>query len=173
MEILGGISLFSLDQIASTETPGGIALILSVIIFLVVFFCISFQLLHETTAALMGAVAVLLITYIGGFYNPDLKILNFDDAMAIIDWNVIFLIMGMMIFMAILAETNVFKWLAFRLYEAARGNVLVIVFSLILLTGITSAFLNDVTAILLLVPLSIQIAAAIGLDPVSVVIAEV
>ncbi|MEN8242237.1 MAG: ArsB/NhaD family transporter [Chloroflexota bacterium] len=173
MEILSEITLFSQDQIKLFEIPGGIALIISVIIFLVVFISISFQLLHETTAALMGAVAVFLVTYIGGFYNPELKILAFDDAMGIVDWNVIFLIMGMMIFMAILAETNVFKWLAFRLYEAARGNVVVIVFSLIILTGITSAFLNDVTAILLLVPLSIQIAAAIGLDPVSLVIAEV
>jgi Na+/H+ antiporter NhaD/arsenite permease-like protein len=114
-----------------------------------------------------------LVTYIGGFYNQRLQILTFDEAMRITDWNVIFLIMGMMIFMAILAETNVFKWLAFQLYTAAKGNVMVISFALILLTGITSAFLNDVTAILLLVPLSIQIAAALGVDPVSIVIAEV
>jgi Na+/H+ antiporter NhaD/arsenite permease-like protein len=173
MESLGELLRFSQLQPALLETPGGVSLILSVIIFLVVFFLISFQLLHETAAALLGAVAVFLVTYVGAFYNPDLKIITFDEAMGIIDWNVIFLIMGMMIFMAILAETNIFKWLAFHLYEAARGNVWAIVLALILLTGITSAFLNDVTAILLLVPLSIQIAAAIGLDPVSLVIAEV
>jgi Na+/H+ antiporter NhaD/arsenite permease-like protein len=79
----------------------------------------------------------------------------------------------MMIFMDILAETNAFKWLAFRLYQAARGNAWAISIALILLTGITSAFLNDVTAILLLAPLSIQIAAAIGLNPLAIVIPEV
>lgn len=173
MENLGELLPFASHNLALLETPEGISLILSVIIFLVVFILISFQLLHETAAALLGAVAVFLVTYVGAFYNPDLKIITFDEAMGIIDWNVIFLIMGMMIFMAILAETNVFKWLAFRLYEASRGSVWAIVLALILLTGITSAFLNDVTAILLLVPLSIQIAAAIGLDPVSLVIAEV
>jgi Na+/H+ antiporter NhaD/arsenite permease-like protein len=173
IEILREIPHYSLDSFKLFDIPGEISLIISVVIFLIVFIIISFQILHETTAALIGAVALFLVTYIGGYYNPDLKILTFDDAMEIIDWNVIFLIMGMMIFMAILAETNVFKWLAFRLYTAARGNVLVLVFALILLTGITSAFLNDVTAILLLVPLSIQIASAIGLDPVSLVIAEV
>ena len=117
--------------------------------------------------------AVLLVTYIGGNYFPELKLLTFEEAMIVVDWNVIFLIMGMMIFMAILSETNVFKWIAYRLYLAARGNAWVIAMALILLTGITSAFLNDVTAILMLVPLSIQIAAAIGLNPMVIVIPEV
>lgn len=162
--------------LVSTATPSmmdGIAVLISASIFILVFLTISFQLLHETTAALLGAVAVLLVTYIGGHYNPALKLLTFDDAMMVVDWNVIFLIMGMMIFMSILDETNVFKWLAFRLYSVAKGNAWVIGVSLILLTGITSAFLNDVTAILMLVPLSIQIASAIGLNPMIIVIPEV
>jgi Na+/H+ antiporter NhaD/arsenite permease-like protein len=142
-------------------------------IFLVIFLLISFHLLHETAAALLGATAVFLVTYIGGTYHPVLKLLSFDKAMTVVDWNVIFLIMGMMIFMAVLDETNVFKLLAFRFYQAAKGNTWVIVVSLILLTGVTSAFLNDVTAILMLAPLSIQIAVAIGLDPLIIVIPEV
>lgn len=113
-----------------------------------------------------------MVTYIGGHYNPDLRILTFDDAMMVVDWNVIFLIMGMMILMSILDETNIFKWLAFRLYSVAKGNAWIIAVSLILLTGIISAFLNDVTAILMLVPLSIQMASAIGLDPMVIVIPE-
>jgi len=151
----------------------GTAALISTAIFIVIFLLISFQVLHETAAALMGAVVVFLITYIGGTYHPNLKILPFEEAMMIVDWNVIFLIMGMMIFMAILGETNIFKWLAFRLYQGAKGNAWVIAVSLILLTGFTSAFLNDVTAILLLVPLSIQIASAIGLSPLAIVIPEV
>ena len=151
----------------------GTAALISTAIFIIIFLLISFQVLHETAAALMGAVVVFLITYIGGTYFPNLKILPFEEAMMIVDWNVIFLIMGMMIFMAILGETNIFKWLAFRLYQGAKGNAWVIAVSLILLTGFTSAFLNDVTAILLLAPLSIQIASAIGLDPLAIVIPEV
>ncbi len=155
------------------EPPYGIATIISTCIFLIVFLTISFHLLHETAAALLGAVAVFLVTYVGGHFNPNLKLLTFEDAMLVVDWNVFFLIMGMMIFMAILAETNVFKWLAFRLYRIAKGNAWAIAVTLILLTGITSAFLNDVTAILMLVPLSIQMAAAIGLNPLVIVIPEV
>jgi Na+/H+ antiporter NhaD/arsenite permease-like protein len=142
-------------------------------IFLAVFIAISTHLLHETTAALLGAAAVFLVTYIGGRFNPDLHILPFEDAMMMVDWNVIFLIMGMMIYMSILAETNVFKWMAFHLYKRAKGNTWLIVSALVLLTGVTSAFLNDVTAILLVAPLSIQIAVAVGLHPFAIVIAEV
>ena len=155
------------------ESMDHLAILISSGIFILVFLTISFHLLHETTAALLGAVAVILVTYIGGHYKPELKLLSFDEAMIVVDWNVIFLIMGMMIFMSILDETNVFKWLAFRLYSISRGNAWAIALSLILLTGITSAFLNDVTAILMLVPLSIQMATAIGLNPLIIVIPEV
>ena len=91
-----------------------IAAIIATGIFVLVFIAISFRLLHETAAALLGAVAVFLVTYIGGRVNPDLGILTFEEAMQFVDWNVIFLILGMMIFMAILSETNVFRWLAIQ-----------------------------------------------------------
>jgi Na+/H+ antiporter NhaD/arsenite permease-like protein len=160
-------------QTIGSESVDGTAALISTGIFIVVFIMISFHLLHETAAALLGAVAVFLVTYIGGTYNPEIKLLTFEDAMMVVDWNVIFLIMGMMIFMAILDETNAFKWLAYRLYLAAKGNVWAIAVALIFLTGITSALLNDVTAILMIAPLSIQIAAAIGLNPIVIVIPEV
>ncbi len=147
--------------------------ILSAVVFLLVFIAISFQLLHETAAALLGAVTIFLITYIGGSSNPALRILPFEEAMIFVDWNVVFLILGMMIFMAVLAETNVFRWLAYRLFSIARGRSWLLAAALVCLTGLTSAFLNDVTAILLLVPLSIQIALAIDLHPFAIVIPEI
>ncbi|MCJ7661831.1 MAG: hypothetical protein MUO67_22020 [Anaerolineales bacterium] len=156
-----------------SEGSFGTAAIIAAGIFLLVFIAISMHLLHETTAALLGAAAVFLVTYIGGTLNPDLRILTFEEAMTFVDWNVIFLILGMMIFMAILSETNVFKWLAFHLYRLARGDTWLIVVLLVSLTGFTSALLNDVTAILLIAPLSIQLAVALGFSPLAIVIAEV
>jgi Na+/H+ antiporter NhaD/arsenite permease-like protein len=150
-----------------------VAALIATLIFVLVFVAISFHLLHETAAALLGAVAVLLVTYIGGSYVPELNILRFEDAMTFVDWNVIFLILGMMIFMAVLAETNVFKWLAFQLYRLSKGNIWRLVAGLLLLTAVGSAFLNDVTVVLLLVPLSIQIAVAVGIHPFVLVIPEV
>jgi Na+/H+ antiporter NhaD/arsenite permease-like protein len=155
------------------EQELGIGALLSFFIFFLMFIAISFRLLHETTAALLGAVAVFLITYIGGSLNADFRLLPFEDAMTFVDWNVIFLILGMMIFMAILAETNVLKWLAFQFYRGAKGNTWLLVLGLLLLTGIASALLNDVTVILLLAPLSIQIAVASGFHPLVLVIPEI
>ena len=79
-----------------------VAGVISVVIFLLVFIAITLHFLHETIASLLGAVMVFLVTYIGGRFNPALRILTFEDAMGFVDWNVIFLIMGMMIFMAII-----------------------------------------------------------------------
>ncbi len=157
------------------QTTGSlnIAAIIAAVIFVLVFIAISFRLLHETTAALLGAAMILLVTYIAGTFNPELRILTFENAMLSVDWNVIFLILGMMIFMAILSETNVFKWLAYQLFRFGRGNTLLIVALLITLTGLTSALLNNVTAILLIVPLTIQLSLVLGINPISVVIAEV
>lgn len=167
-----GIESTGLEN-AAVEGSVGIAALISAGIFILMFIAISFHMLHETAAALLGAVAIFLVTYVGGHFNPALTIITFEEAMAFVDWNVIFLIMGMMIFMAILSETNVFKWIGFRLYLSAKGNTWLIVLWLIILTGITSAFLNDVTAILLIAPLSIQLAIALGISPFAVVIAEV
>ncbi|MFQ5615819.1 MAG: SLC13 family permease [Anaerolineales bacterium] len=155
----------TLSGALAAEGTGGIAALIASGIFLLVFVAIAFQLLHETAAALLGAVAVFLVTYIGGHFNPALRLLDFEDAMNTVDWNVIF--------MAVLAETNVFKWLAFQLYRGAKGNAWVLAVGLFLLTAVTSAMLNDVTVILLLVPLSIQLAVAIGLHPFVFVIPEV
>lgn len=183
-----GSSLFALAGRSSFALPGQqvlsigarfaegqltTAAIVSVVIFILLFVAISFHLLHETAAALLGAVVVFLITYVGGHFDPGLQILGFDAAMDFVDWNVIFLILGMMIFMAVLAETNVFKWLAFRIYLASKGNVWLLVVALVSMTGFISAFLNNVTAIILIVPLSIQIATAIGLSPLAIVIPEI
>lgn len=164
------ISTFTLTDQAASPTP---AAIISLVIFLLVFIAISFRLLHEAAAALLGAVTVFLVTYIGGYFNQDLVILSFEQGMQFVDWNVIFLIMGMMIFMAILSSTNLLRWIGLYLYTSSRGNTWLIVVLLVSLTGFTSALLNNVTAILLIVPLSIQLSLAIGLNPLAVVLAEV
>jgi len=142
-------------------------------IFLFVLAAIGFRWMHETAAALLGAVAVWLVHYIGGTFFPSLRIIDFDEAMAFVDWNVIFLILGMMIFMAMFSETGIFRWLAFRAFHLARGNAWLLGLILILLTGVTSSFLNNVTAMLLLAPLSIQIAQTVGIHPFTYVIPEV
>jgi len=151
----------------------GPSFFISTSIFILVFAAISLRWMHETAAALLGAAAVWLVHYIGGTFFPALRIIDFDDSMAFVDWNVIWLIMGMMIFMALFSETGAINWVAFRTFRLAKGNAWLLVMSLVVLTGVLSAFLNDVTAILLLVPLSIEIAQTVGVHPFAFVIPEV
>ena len=174
--ILGGVSLVAgvLWWIAAAPPEATApSFLLSSGIFLVVFAAISLRWMHETAAALLGAVAAWLVHYVGGTFFPNLHIISFEESMAFVDWNVIFLILGMMIFMAMFSETGVFSWLAFRAFRLARGNAWLLGMTLVFLTGTVSAFLNDVTAILLLVPLSIEIAQTVGVHPFAYVIPEV
>ena len=164
--------LWWLLGVAANEGYGP-SFVLSIGIFLIVFAAISLRWMHETAAALLGAVAVWLVHYVGGAFFPTLRLLSFEESMGFVDWNVIFLILGMMIFMAMFSETGVFNWMAFRAFRLARGNAWLLGMVLVLLTGVVSAFLNDVTAILLLVPLSIEIAQTVDIHPFAYVIPEV
>ncbi len=96
--------------------------IIPILIFLIVFTFISLRWMHETAAALLGAVAVFLVHYIGGKFSPALRIIGFEEAMAFVDWNVIFLILGMMIFIAMVSETGIFGWLAFRAFRIGERS---------------------------------------------------
>ncbi len=168
--LIGGI-WWLLSQPA--EWRYGPSFFISISIFLLVFTAISLRWMHETAAALLGAAAVWLVHYIGGTFFPSLHIINFEESMTFVDWNVIWLIMGMMIFMAMFSETGAINWIAFRTFRLAKGNAWLLVMSLAILTGVLSSFLNNVTAILLLVPLSIEIAQTVGVHPFAFVIPEV
>ncbi len=157
----------------SVKNGFGPSFFISIIIFLIVFAAISLRWMHETAAALLGAAAVWLVHYIGGTFFPSLHIIDFEESMTFVDWNVIWLIMGMMIFMAMFSETGAINWIAFRIFRLAKGNTWLLMMSLVILTGVLSTFLNNVTAILLLVPLSIQIAQTVGIHPFAFVIPEV
>ena len=73
-------------------------------VFLAVLLLIAFEFLHSATAALAGLSVILLVSYIGGAYNPGLTIYTFEQAIGYIDWEVIFLLIGMMIIIAIIED---------------------------------------------------------------------
>jgi hypothetical protein len=142
-------------------------------IFVVVFGVISLNALHETIAALLGTAAMLGFSYFMGIRNSDFWIIGFDRAIDFIDFDVIFLLMTMMIFMAIMSQTGVFQWLAYQAFHLGRGSAYVVAAGLILITGLTSAVLNDTTVMLLMTPVSIQIALALGIQPAAIVVPEI
>jgi Na+/H+ antiporter NhaD/arsenite permease-like protein len=149
------------------------AFFLATAIFLVVFAFISLNLLHETIAAFMGAAAMLGISYFVGSFKSDFWIISFHRAIAFIDFDVIFLLMTMMIFMAVMSQTGVFQWLAYQTFRLARGNAFLVTAVLVSITGLTSSVLNDTTVMLLMTPVSIQIALALNIHPAAIVVPEV
>lgn len=142
-------------------------------VFVLAYILISFELLHRTLAAMLGASILLVISYTLGTINPEYRIISYESAIGAIDMNVIFLLMGMMIIVGILKHTGVFQWCAYKSYQLARGNVFALAIILMLLTAIASAFLDNVTTMLLLTPVSIEIALSLGITPVALLIPEI
>lgn len=133
---------------------------------------IATEQLHNTLAALVGATVLFAVSYLGPPLLQDLFIFDFAGAVRYVDWNVIFLIMGMMIVIAVVQKTGIFQWLAFRAYRLSRGNTWLLVPILMLMTGVASAFLDNVTTMLLMTPITVQIALALGINPLALLMPE-
>jgi Na+/H+ antiporter NhaD/arsenite permease-like protein len=146
---------------------------IATLILLGVYVIISFEWMHRTLAALLGAALLLFISYTAGVFDKGYFILSYEDAMGAIDLNVIFLLMGMMIFVGVLKKTGVFQFLAYKSYAWARGNVFVLSFVLQFLTAVISAFLDNVTTMLLVIPVTIQIAVTLKVHPLNFLIPQV
>jgi Na+/H+ antiporter NhaD/arsenite permease-like protein len=143
------------------------------LIFFAVLLVIAFEKLHSTTAALAGLSAVFLFSVIGGALNPDFYIFDFERALTYINWEVIFLVMGMMILIAVIEGTGIFQWTAFQAYRLSRGRVWLLDLILMAVTAVASAFLDNFTTMLLMTPISLQIGLAIGINPLALIIPEV
>lgn len=139
-------------------------------VFLVSYALISCELLHRTVAAMLGASTMLILTYTAGVINPEFHIISFQQAIEAIDMNVIFLLMGMMIIIGVLKHTGVFQWFAYISYRIARGNVMMLAVISCFFIAISAAFLDNVTTMLLYTPVLIEIAIALKINPLSLLI---
>ena len=131
-------------------------------IFVVTYGAIASDRVDRTLAALLGAVAVILA-----------GIVTQEAGFRAVDWNVIFLLFGMMVIAGVLRRTGVFGWLAVRTVRVARGEPVAILLLLSGITALLSAFLDNVTTIVLLVPVTLYIATTLRLSPIPFVLAEV
>lgn len=143
------------------------------LIFIAMLALIAFGKLHNTLAALLGMSAVFAVSYLGRPLSEELFIFSFRGALQYVDWNVIFLIMGMMIVIAVVERTGVFQWLAFTAYRLSRGRIWLLVIILMIVTGVASAALDNVTTMLLMTPITVQIALALNINPLALLMPEV
>jgi Na+/H+ antiporter NhaD/arsenite permease-like protein len=130
-------------------------------IFLATYVLIATEKMDKTLAALLGAVAMIVSGAV-----------PYTRALGAIDMNVIFLLVGMMIIVGILAQTGVFEWMAIHLARLASGNGLVIMISFLVLTAVISAFLDNVTTVILIAPLTIFVTQILELPTKPLLILE-
>ncbi len=131
-------------------------------IFIVTYGLIASERIHKTLAALAGGVVMVL-----------LGIITQEAAFEHIDFNVIFLLAGMMILAAIIRKTGVFGWMAIRAARISRGEPYRILVVLSVITAVASAFLDNVTTVVLVGPITLFLAARLGISPVPFLIAEI
>jgi Na+/H+ antiporter NhaD/arsenite permease-like protein len=160
-----GPKRFVVTTKVSLERYQGTAFWIALIVLVAVYILIAFEILHRTLAAFLGATALLVITHTLGNFDDAYKILTYEQALHAVDWNVIFLLMGMMIIVGVLKPSGVFQWLAYKSFQVARGNIFLLSSVLCVVTAVLSAFLDNVTTMLLLTPVTLEIALVLGVSP--------
>ncbi|MBP7653323.1 ArsB/NhaD family transporter [Candidatus Dependentiae bacterium] len=135
--------------------------VIASLLFLIIFLLISTEKIHKTVIALTGAVIFILFRFT-----------EQNKAFADVDWNVIFLLVGMMMIVAIMKHTGIFQYVAIKSAKMTKGNPVKILMFFTVITAVFSAFLDNVTTVLIIVPVTILIAVELGVSPEPFVISE-
>lgn len=147
-------------------------MIISGAILLIAYVFIASEKIQKSVVALVGAALTMLLGLIPfGGETPDGKILK--GVFEYVDFQVIFLLIGMMIIVNIASRSGVFKWMALNLLRATKGHPKTVLFALAAFTAIASAFLDNVTTVVLMMPITFVIAKEFDTDPIPFLITEV
>ena len=157
----------SSDGIWEPSAMPGWAIPAAISILIGVYGLIVFEVVHRALAAALGGIAAVVSLHVVGD-GPDLMVI-----MTWIDWETIGLLIGMMVMVDILSKTGLFEWAAVQAYAQSGGSIWRLTFILCIITAFFSALLDNVTTILLIVPVTIQICKVLDLQPVPLIIAEV
>jgi Na+/H+ antiporter NhaD/arsenite permease-like protein len=131
-------------------------------VFLVTYGLIASERIDKTLAALVGGTLVILLGVVGQ-----------EDAFHAVDLNVIFLLTGMMIIAGVLRRTGFFQWVAIRAVKVSGGEPYRLLITLGLVAAGVSAFLDNVTTVVLLAPVTLYIANVLRVSPLPFLICEI
>lgn len=141
-------------------------------ILFVAYVFIASEKIQKSVVALAGAALVMLLGLIPfGGEAGDGKVLK--GVFEYVDFQVIFLLIGMMIIVNIASRSGVFKWMALNLLKITKGHPKTVLFALAAFTAAASAFLDNVTTVVLMMPITFVIAKEFDTDPVPFLITEV
>jgi Na+/H+ antiporter NhaD/arsenite permease-like protein len=139
--------------------------VIAVVVFLAAYALIATERIHKTLVALAGAAIMVTLPVINSddvFYSRDTGI----------DWDVIFLLLGMMIIVSVLRQTGVFEYTAIWAAKRAHGSPLRIMILLVLVTAFASALLDNVTTVLLIAPVTLLVCDRLEIGPAPFLMAE-
>ncbi len=138
------------------------AQIFAIVVFVVAMVTIMSEKIHRTLVAICGA-ALLLLTHV----------LTFDQAMSHVDFNTLGVLFGMMLFVAVVKQSGLFEYLAIKTARIAKGNPWLIMVLFVILTAILSAFLDNVTTVLLIGPMTITLCRLLEINPIPFFLTEI
>ncbi|MCO8193229.1 ArsB/NhaD family transporter [Anaerofustis sp. NSJ-163] len=136
--------------------------IISIVIFLITMTAIMTERVHRTVAAITGAI-LLIVTHI----------LTIETSISYVDMNTIGVLVGMMLFVAVVKNSGIFEYIAIKSAKIAKGKPVNIMIIFILITTILSAFLDNVTTVLLIGPMTIAITRILKINPVPFLITQI
>ena len=148
------------------------AVIISALILLTAYVFIALEKIPKVTVALLGAGLTILLglvsqtKFIGEAVNANYFI-NY------VDFNVIFLLVSMMIIVSISARSGMFNWVANELLRFTKGHPKLVLLTLGVFTAVTSAFLDNVTTVILIMPVTFFIAKQLDINPLPFLITEI
>jgi len=132
-------------------------------IFVIAYVLIVTEKIDRMVAALLGGMAMII--FVGSYTQ--------EEAFHHVDFNVIFLLAGMMIIAGVISETGLFQWLAVRAVQIGKGNPIRVLQILVVVTAVGSALLDNVTVVVLIAPVTLFVASSLGVNPLPFLIAEV
>ena len=142
----------------------------SVIVLLSVYVILSFEIVHRTAIALLGATIILVLGILTNLISAQE---SFEFAVNSIDFNTIGLLLGMMIIVALLAESGIFQYVAVRASKASKANLWKLMLMLCTFTAVTSMFIDNVTTVLLMIPVTISVFRVFKVSPIPFILAQV
>ena len=138
-------------------------------ILIAVYVLIIFETVHRTLAAAVGGIVAMLAL---NYYDTG-DTFSLAEITTMIDWETIGLLLGMMVMVGVLSNTGVFEYFAVLSYKKSGGSIWTLVVILCSVTAVLSAFLDNVTTMLLLTPVTIQLAKVLDIKPIPLLISEV
>jgi Na+/H+ antiporter NhaD/arsenite permease-like protein len=140
--------------------------IVAVSVFLIAYVFIATEKINRVAVVCAGAAVMIII----GATNADAAFYSHETG---IDWNVIFLLLGMMIIVGVIHKTGLFEYLAIKAIQLAKGRPRQAFVYLLMLVAFCSALLDNVTTIMLAVPMTLMVAKYLKVHPVPFILAEV